>query len=97
MSSHWEGFGLAAVEGMAHGKPVLASEVSGLADVVRYHELLFPPDDDKDLAHKIEWLVSNEEQRAYWGRMCCENAQRFSIEKMVGKYLEFYRELQPGK
>lgn len=41
MSSHWEGFGLAAVEGMAHGKPVLASEVSGLADVVRYHELLF--------------------------------------------------------
>lgn len=97
MSSHWEGFGLAAVEGMAHGKPMLASDVSGLADVVSYHELLFTPNDDKDLAHKIEWLINNEEQRAYWGRKCYENAQRFSIEKMVDKYIDFYCELLQSK
>lgn len=34
MSSNWEGFGLAAVEGMAASKPVIASDVEGLKEVV---------------------------------------------------------------
>jgi glycosyltransferase involved in cell wall biosynthesis len=34
MPSKWEGFGLAAIEGMALGKPVLASPVGGLKDIV---------------------------------------------------------------
>lgn len=41
MSSHWEGFGLAAVEGMAYAKPVIASNVPGLAEVVGNKQLLF--------------------------------------------------------
>ena len=38
ISSHWEGFGLAAVEGMAAGKPVVASNIPGVAEVVREPE-----------------------------------------------------------
>ena len=34
LSSNWEGFGLAAVEGMAAGKPVIASNVPGLREIV---------------------------------------------------------------
>ena len=34
MPSAWEGFGLAAVEGMCLGKPVVCSGVGGLADIV---------------------------------------------------------------
>ena len=34
LSSNWEGFGLAAAEGMAAGKPVIASKVEGLREIV---------------------------------------------------------------
>lgn len=52
MSSHWEGFGLAAVEGMAYAKPVIASNVPGLAEVVGNKQLLFSPNDEHELAVK---------------------------------------------
>ena len=41
LSSHWEGFGLVAVEGMAAGKPVIASNVSGLSEIVSGAGVLF--------------------------------------------------------
>ena len=41
MSSHWEGFGLAAVEGMAAKKPVVASDVDGLKQIVDGAGLIF--------------------------------------------------------
>lgn len=41
LSSHWEGFGLAAVEAMACGTPLIASNVDGLAQVVDSGGLLF--------------------------------------------------------
>lgn len=52
MSSHWEGFGLAAVEGMAYAKPVLGSNVPGLAEVIGNQQLLFTPNDEYELAKK---------------------------------------------
>ena len=93
MSSHWEGFGLAAVEGMAMGRPVLASQVKGLAEVVHHPELLFSPDDDEALARKVQWLMENEDERKRWGEVCRADAHQFSIERMVDRYLEFYQKL----
>lgn len=47
MPSRWEGFGLVAVEAMRAAKPVLASEVGGLREIVQdpHTGRLFPPDD----------------------------------------------------
>ena len=57
MSSNFEGFGLAAVEGMAAGKPVIASDVEGLSNIVEGAGLLFEPHNEKDLAAKIRLLM----------------------------------------
>jgi glycosyltransferase involved in cell wall biosynthesis len=41
LSSHYEGLSLASIEGMASGKPFIASDVPGLHEVVKGADLLF--------------------------------------------------------
>lgn len=53
MSSNYEGFGLAAVEGMAAGKPLIASNVPGLSEVVRGAGILFEVHDEQEFAKDI--------------------------------------------
>ncbi len=53
LSSHWEGFGLAAAEAMACGIPALASNVDGLAQVVENGGVLFEKGNVEDLKSKI--------------------------------------------
>ncbi|MDD1596977.1 glycosyltransferase [Riemerella anatipestifer] len=53
LSSHWEGFGLAAAEAMACGISTVASNVKGLNKVVEDGGLLFEKGDVEDLKEKI--------------------------------------------
>lgn len=93
MSSQWEGFGLAAVEGMAYAKPVIASNVPGLADVVQFGELLFTPDDEQALANRVMRLYSDATERQRLGELCKERAQQYDINNMVDSYIDFYNKL----
>ena len=58
--SRWEGFGLAALEGLAAGTPVVASAVDGLANVVGDAGILVPPGDSSALRHAIELVLAND-------------------------------------
>ncbi len=89
-SSHWEGFGLAAVEGMAAGKPVIASDVEGLAQVVEDAGILFSLGDDKKLAEIIKQLIEDKVYYQQVAAKCWERAQIFDIQKMVDAYNEVY-------
>lgn len=91
MSSHWEGFGLAAVEGMAAGKPVLVSRVSGLSDVVDDKRLQFEPDNEKDLANKVLSLYNSRELMAELSAYCKLRADNYDISVMTKKYIELYK------
>lgn len=92
-SSHWEGFGLAAVEGMAAGKPVIASDVDGLAQVVEGAGILFPLGDDKKLADIIKQLIEEQTYYQQVAANCMERAKKFDIQKMVDAYNEVYEGL----
>ena len=92
-SSHWEGFGLAAVEGMAAGKPVVASRVVGLAQVVDGAGILFTAGDDKCLAKVIEKLLEDDVYYQQIATECWERAQMFDIQKMVDAYNKVYLDL----
>ena len=92
-SSHWEGFGLAAVEGMAAGKPVVASDVDGLAQVVYGAGILFTAGDDKCLAKVLEKLLEDDVYYQQIATKCWERAQMFDIQKMVDAYNNVYLDL----
>ena len=91
VSSHWEGFGLVAVEGMAAGKPVIASNVSGLADVVREAGILFPQGDEKTLANIIERLMNDKSFYRQTAEQCMQRALEYDIQKTVDAYENVYK------
>lgn len=96
MSSHWEGFGLAAVEGMAAGKPVLASRVDGLSQVVGDEEWLFIPDDDLQLSKKVVSLRADSEAYARAAAYCKARASIYDIANTSRNLIKFYEDTING-
>jgi len=93
ISSHWEGFGLAAVEGMAAGKPIVASDIPGVAEVVKGAGILFEKGNADDLAVKIRSLAENKTFYEQTVQMCRQRANKYSIDKMVDGYMNIYHKL----
>lgn len=56
-----EGFGLGVLEGLAHGRPVLASRAGALPEVLGTTGVLLPPDDPTAWAHAISALPPDDE------------------------------------
>ena len=90
VSSHWEGFGLAAVEGMAAGKPVIASDVDGLREVVNGAGILFPHGDTKALAKEIMKLATDSGLYEITAKACECRAKQFDISRMAEGYENIY-------
>ncbi|MGH9669124.1 MAG: glycosyltransferase, partial [Terriglobales bacterium] len=95
-SSHWEGFGIAAVEAMAAGLPVIASDVPGLSQVVGSAGLLFPRGDADCLAGHISSVLASESLRRQLSQAGRERARSFSIEQSVEAYINLYRSVVEG-
>lgn len=90
-SSHIEGFGLAAVEAMAAGKPVIASNVEGLSGVVEGAGLLFEHENAQQLAYAISNVLNDKKQYQSLVEKGCKRASIYTIETMADKYLMEYK------
>ena len=93
LSSKYEGLSLSSIEGMASGKPFIASDVPGLREIVDGYGVLFPQGDEKTLANKILELNNNTELYNETIRKCQERAEQFDIHTMVDKHIKLYEEL----
>lgn len=64
-----EGFGIAAIEATACGRPVIASNLEGLKDAIKHNEsgLLIEPGDAKAFTAAINYLIANEQERLLLG------------------------------
>jgi glycosyltransferase involved in cell wall biosynthesis len=93
LSSNWEGFGLAAVEGMAAGKPLIASNVSGLKEIVKGSGLLFEPGNKKELTKLIKKLNSDSEFYNNVAKKCFDRAKKYDLDRMIKKEIDIYNEL----
>jgi D-inositol-3-phosphate glycosyltransferase len=79
MPSHYESFGMVALEAMATGTPVIASDVGGLAHLVQNGRTGFhvPPGDPAALAQRIDEILSEADLRQRLGDQASAYARQF--------------------
>lgn len=99
MPSHYESFGMVALEAMAMGTPVIASEVGGLAFLVRDGEngFLVPSRDPEALAERIFTLLNDPNCHKELGRNALAHAQDYAWPKIVNRMLKVYRSLMDSQ
>lgn len=92
MPSRSEAWGLAALDAMAHGVPVIASDAGGLPEIVEPGKggWLVPADDPAALARAITVAASDPEHLCAQGEKARERARLFSIDRMVEQTEAFY-------
>jgi len=94
MPSHHESFGMVALEAMACGTPVIATDVGGLAQLVREGEtgFLVPGRDPVALAKRLQRLLSDTKLRVRMGRQAANDAKAYSWPSITGKIVELYQQ-----
>jgi D-inositol-3-phosphate glycosyltransferase len=90
--SHYESFGMVALEAMACGAPVIASDVGGLSLNVAegFNGYLVPSGDAEALADKVTLLLKYEGLREQLGEQAMRWAERFSWGVIADEILEVY-------
>ena len=97
--SLYEGLGVAALEAMAAGKPLIGTRVGGLAESIIDGETgyLVPPKDGRALAEAIANLIADSSMAHEMGRRgAARVVQSFTMEQMAKKNEEYYYALLEG-
>ena len=99
LPSLWEGFPNVLLEAMAYQKPVIATRVPGMDEIVIDREtgILVPPADEQALANAILFFINNPEKArdmAVAGRKRAE--KMFSIDKTVKETVRLYKDGYKG-
>ncbi|NTU76130.1 MAG: glycosyltransferase family 1 protein [Anaerolineaceae bacterium] len=83
--SHYESFGMVALEAMACGTPVLASQVGGLAFLIKdgVTGFVLPNDNPSALADRIATLLIDDQLRTQMGKQAAAYAQDFSWQNIA--------------
>lgn len=95
MPSHYESFGMVALESMACGTPVVASRVGGLAQLVRDGEtgILVPEEEPTALAMQIHATLQHDAEREAMGARAAEYARGFNWGTIADRVISLYDEL----
>lgn len=91
MSSHYEGLSLSSLEGMASGKPFIASDVDGLHEIVKGNGILFEHENALAFANAVQTLDQDENFKNEIIGRCQRKAKQYDIKKMVDKYIQIYK------
>lgn len=91
--SLYEGFGIAALEAMAAGLPVIVSNVSGWNGAVKSAGIFFPVGDEVALADAINKVLQQPELFNFLSAESKLAAKNYDIEKTAANYLRLYENL----
>lgn len=90
LSSHYEGLSLSSIEGMAAGKPFIASNVPGLSEVVGGAGLLFEQGNAAELAEILVALLNDSVYSKAVADLCMQRALQYDVKIMVAKHIALY-------
>jgi D-inositol-3-phosphate glycosyltransferase len=93
--SHYESFGMVALEAMACGTPVVASQVGGLAYLVKdgVTGYTVPVGDPHELCEHLRDLIEDRTLRKQMGEQAARFALQYAWEEIAGKIVELYKEV----
>jgi glycosyltransferase involved in cell wall biosynthesis len=91
--SLYEGFGLPPLEAMAHGTPVVTSNVSSLPEVVGNAAVLVHPENVFEIMRALHRVLLDQPLREKMKERSYRQAAKFSWEKSVRRIMEVYREV----
>ncbi len=90
----YEPFGLVLIEALAHGLPVVASNLGSMPNIIEDGKsgLLFEPANAKDLATKLKWLLDNPDECARLGANARQvYLDKYTADKNVKQLLGVYQ------
>ena len=95
MPSHYESFGMVALEAMACGTPVIATDVGGLSQLVRDGEtgFLVPGMDLVALAESLGKVLSDKKLRERLGKQASEYAEAYAWPGIAGQVIDLYKNI----
>ena len=93
LSSNFEGLSLSSIEGLASGKPFLASNVPGLSEVVLDYGILFENNNSEELAVFLKKALFNTKYAKEVSEKCELRSKEFDINNMVSHYIKLYKSL----
>ena len=91
--SLYEGFGLPPLEAMAHGTPVVTSNVSSLPEVVGNAAVLVHPENVFEIMRALHRVLLDQVLRDKMKERSYRQAAKFSWDKSVCRMIEAYREV----
>jgi glycosyltransferase involved in cell wall biosynthesis len=95
--SLYEGFGLPPLEAMAHGTPVVTSNVSSLPEVVGNAAVLVHPENVFEIMRALHRVLLDQPLRERMKERSYRQASKFSWEKSVRRIMHVYREAVNGE
>ncbi len=94
LASDYEGLPIVIIEALACGKPVVASAVGGIPELLNGKNGFAVNNDSQEMANKINFILSNENLRQEMG---CEARltylRNFTVDKMVSNYEKLYNQI----
>ena len=93
LSSNWEGLSLASIEGLASGKPFIASKVPGLEEIVEGHGVLFEKGNYNQLCEIITSLLNDSKIYNETAKSCVQQSKKYELKNTVISLWKLYKKI----